>query len=119
MRLRVIRRDRDTAGDTVRCGEDPCHVCMLDDPGTAGAHAPYECCLDLKSGAVTTCMQDARTRVRGLLRKQQFAILRIECDAPVDQLADARRALLDKHTNGFGTAQSTTRGHGVLVVQLG
>ena len=91
---------------------------MLDDPRAAGAHAPDQGGLDLEPGAIAARVEDARTRVRGLLRKQQFAVLRVECDAPVDQLADTRRAFLDKHTNGFGTAESTARGHGVLVMQL-
>jgi hypothetical protein len=56
--------------------------------------------------------------MRGLLCKEQLAVLRVECNAPVDQLPDACRAFLDKHTYGFGTAQSAAGGHGVLVVQL-
>ena len=64
-------------------------------------------------------MQDARARVRGLLREQQFAVLCVECDTPVNQLTDARRTFLDKHAHRIGTAESTACGNGVLVMQFG
>ena len=78
-------------------------ACSID-PRATGAQAPDQRGLDLESGAVTTRMQDARARVRGLLREQQFAVLRVECDTPVNQLADARRTFLDKHAHRIGMA---------------
>src|SRR5580698_3411294 len=91
---------------------------MLDDACATRTQTPDQRSLDLEPGAVPTRVQDAGTRMRSLLREQQLTVLRIECNAPLDQLADARRTLLDEHAHCIGMAQPSPCGDGVIEMQL-
>ena len=91
---------------------------MLDDARATCAQSPDERGLDLEPGAVPARVQDARTRMRGFLRKQQLAVLRVERDAPLDQLTDPRRPFLDQHAHRIRMAEPTTGSDGVVEMQL-
>src|ERR1022692_2663651 len=118
VRLGWIRRDRHPAAGALGGGENPGDISMLDDPRTTRTQAPDQCRLHLEAGAVTARMKDSRARMRCLLRKQQLAVLCVESDAPLDQLANACRSFFNKNAHRVGVAEAAPRSHGVLVVQL-
>ena len=106
LRRRAVGGDRHAAAHSVARGEDRRDVGVLDDTRAARAQAADQRRLDLEPGAVATRVQDARARVRGLLREQQLTVLRVEGDAPFDQLADPRGPFLDEDAHRVRMAQA-------------
>jgi hypothetical protein len=49
---------------------------------------------------VASGMKDATTRVRGLLREQQFAAFAIKLRPPLDQLAHVAASVFHQHAHG-------------------
>src|SRR6202140_1903348 len=103
---------------SISIGQEAIDVGVLHDADVERAKPRNQRGFDFQSRAVPARVQDARAGVCCLTRQQQLSILRVESDAPVDQLTDSRRSLLDQHANGLRMAQPASSRDGVVVMLL-
>ncbi len=92
---------------------------MLDHPHRARTQPRHERLLDRRAGGIAARVQDARVGVGRLESLDEIAVaVAVECHTEVDQLADARRALVHEHSHGLGIAQARSGDERVADVVL-
>ena len=93
---------------------------VFDHADVARAQPRDECLLDRGAGRVAPGVEDARVRVRGFETLDERTVrAAVECDAEVDQLADAGGTLVDEDPDRLGIAQTGAGGQRVADVVFG
>ena len=117
-RRRPVAHEQIDPDDATCLDDEVAQERLLDDPHRGGPHARDERPLDRAPRGIPAGVQHPRVGVGRLEALHEPAGgLAVERDAPRDQLADARRALVDQHARRLGVGQPRAGDEGVAQVR--